>query len=149
MLSQNIMMDRAIMKDGENSIAIAPPPIYPKSVVQVDIFDVSSITNIKPLNSYKIDGDIVTSRLVGNTLYLVTKFNPEAEVSYPEVEVTLSENCKEYFENPNYDYDKYADCYGILHNNDRYYRYDYDNPIVKVTKLLPEMESSATLFQNL
>ncbi len=127
--------------------------------VRVDIFDVSDISNIKSINSYKIDGDMITSRVVGDNLYLVSSFSPEIVISYPKIEITLSANCKEYFENSinyynyneRYDYGRYAECYNIHKDNNKnsYYRYDYNNPILEIKDLMPEIESNTMASQPL
>ena len=146
-----------IVKDGDREI---PPPNNPKEQIVIDIFDVSDIKDIKNISSYRIDGDIVTSRVIGDNLYLVSHFYPKYSVKYPKKYITLSETCKEYFENIEdtppqfyptdidssenkpYNPDRYAECYSIHkeRDTDRYYRYDYENPILTVIDLLPDIE---------
>ena len=134
--------------------------------IVVDIFDVSDIKNIKKISTHQIDGNLVTSRVVGGKLYLVSNFSPRVDIEYPKEYLTLSDTCKEFFEptgndrpdqpypdtdtnmaieksqpyNPN----RYAECYAINkeYNTGRYYRYDYDNPIVKVIDLVPDIEGN-------
>ncbi len=129
-----------------------------KEQIVVDIFDVSDIKDIKKMSSYKIDGNLVTSRVIGDNLYLVSNFYPKYHIEYPKEYITLSETCKEYFEdNPPplypvdvkdykpYNPDKYAECYSIYReeDTDRYYRYNYEKPILKIIDLLPDIEGSS------
>jgi len=147
-------------------------PGYVAPKTGVDIFDVSDIMNIQKVSNYKIDGNMVTSRVVGDKLYLVSNFNPQFSITYPKVYIQISEVCKEYFANPYeghstssevvsipslpsnpiepYDYSKYAECYTLHADSDgKYYRYDYDNPIVTVTDLIPEIEGTSLSKQAL
>ncbi len=123
-----------------------------KEQIVVDIFDVSDIEDIKKVSTHKIDGNLVTSRVIGDNLYLVSNFYPKYQIEYPKEYITLSEICKEYFEDtppPSYPIDeykpynpnKYAECYSIYKEKetDRYYRYDYENPILKIINLLPSI----------
>ncbi len=125
-----------------------------KEQIVVDIFDVSDIEDIKKVSTHKIDGNRVTSRVIGDNLYLVSNFYPKYQVEYPKEYVTLSETCKGYFEDtppPSYPIDvieykpynpdKYVECYSIHREKetDRYYRYDYENPILKIIDLLPSI----------
>lgn len=147
-------------------------PGYDTPKIGVDIFDVSDMMNIQKVSNYKIDGSMVTSRVVGENLYLVSNFNPQFSITYPKVYIQISEVCKEYFENPyeGYgtssevvsipslpsnpiepsDYSKYAECYNLYTDSEgKYYRYDYDNPIVAVTDLIPEIEGTSLSKQAL
>ncbi len=154
--------------------------------IVVDIFDVSDVMKIKKISSHKIDGNMVTSRVVGENLYLVSNFSPNYKIEYPKEYVTLSETCKEYF-NPiegedtpppypvdvmnsssseqtppppkvtplrksqPYNPNRYAECYSLNkeRETERYYRYDYENPIVKIIDLLPNIEGSNLAKQTL
>ena len=140
--------------------------------IVVDIFDVSDIKNIKKVSSHKVDGNMITSRVVGDNLYLVSNFSPRYNIEYPKEYVTLSETCKEYFkskdddDNPPppqiippkieeksqpYNPNRYAECYALNHEQetDRYYRYDYENPILKILDLTPNIEGSDLARQEL
>ncbi|NEW60944.1 hypothetical protein GSY74_06570 [Sulfurovum sp. bin170] len=125
-------------------------PDYDIQQIGVDIFDVSDINDIKTISGYKVDGNMVTSRVIGDNMYLVSSFSPRVNIKYPKVYLELSENCKAFFDNQNryydeeYDYNRYAECYNIQkdYNDNRYYREDYENPIVEVQDLLPEIEDS-------
>jgi uncharacterized secreted protein with C-terminal beta-propeller domain len=126
-----------------------PYPDYDIQQILVDIFDVSNINDIKSISSYKIDGYESTSRVIGNNLYLVSSFSPRINISYPKEYIELSSICQEYFDDNNnrydtgeYDYNRYASCYDIRkdYDNNQYYQEDYENPIVTIQDLLPEIE---------
>ena len=119
--------------------------------IGVDIFDVSNIDNINLIDSYKIDGSFNTSRVIGDNLYIVSSFTPQIDISYPKIEVDVSDNCKEYFEGYTGEYDdnKYVDCFGKEYENGKYYRYDYDAPIVQIKKLMPNIESNKIALKAL
>jgi len=112
----------------------------------IDIYDVSDINSIQKVVSYKIDGEIINSRVIGDELYLISSFVPSVNISYPKKYIELSPTCKEYFEfldTRGYlgeDSKKYAQCFDINRDdNNRYFVYDYDNPDVKVGKLIPQI----------
>jgi len=77
-------------------------PIFDYAINQVivDIFDVSNIKDIKKEEHYKIDGNIVTSRVVGDNLYLVSSFRPQVNISYPRVVIELPKVCDKYYDRP-------------------------------------------------
>ncbi len=154
----------------EEESSTIPYPDYDINQIGIDIFDVTNIDDIKKVSSYKIDGYIDTSRVVGDNLYLVSSFSPRVNIEYPKEYIELSETCRDYFdeyqvepyhvESTTYstsnespkdevqrksDYERYSECYRIErdYEKSRYYRYDYDNPIVKVQDLLPEIEDSS------
>jgi inhibitor of cysteine peptidase len=52
-------------------------PIFSPAETQVLIFDISDKTNIKQLRKIGIDGGIVSSRRIGNFVYLVTRVYPQ------------------------------------------------------------------------
>ena len=112
----------------------------------IDIFDVSDIKNIKKVANYAIDGSFKDSRVVGDNLYVINSFSPKYSITYPKEYLTLPTTCEAYFtERRSYsqeNYVKYAECYNIQKDNDRYYRYNYDKPIIHITDLLPEIEGS-------
>jgi len=148
----NYTRENVEVVDGE--ITPMPYPDYDVQQILVDIFDISDMNSIKNINSYKVDGNMITSRVVGNNLYLVSNFSPRVNIEYPKEYITLPEKCKGFFEvekdvyynqpqnynDPNY----YAECYNINrdYESNRYYRYDYENPIVKVIDLTPEIEGN-------
>lgn len=121
---------------------------------QVDIFDVSDIENIKNISATKVDGDLVTSRVVGENLYLVTSFTPQYTVTYPKIYQELSEECRAYVEGlplaTDEAYRQYAGCYYFeKESNGSFYYYDYDHPTVTITDLMPEIESDKMEKQSL
>jgi uncharacterized secreted protein with C-terminal beta-propeller domain len=119
---------------------------YQTQQTAIDIFDVNDISNITNISNYKIDGSMVTSRVVNNKLYLVSSFNPKVSIEYPKINVTLSQKCKAYFDgyasfSTSTLSQNYAECYTILTEDGKtYYRYDYENPIVEIEDLMPEIE---------
>jgi len=115
----------------------------------VDIFDVSDIKNIQKIAEYKIDGSLNNSRVIGDNLYLISGFSPELNIRYPKEYLTPSKECKAFvngtvkYKNIKNDYSKYADCYTIIKEDTRYYKYNYDKPNIEVVKLLPQLESAS------
>ena len=63
------------------------PPQKEEGGVDVDIFDVSSIDNIKKLATYNISGNYQESRVVDAKLYLITQFMPQLTYEYPKIYV--------------------------------------------------------------
>ncbi len=151
-----------------------------KEHVLVDIFDVSDITNIKKSSNFSIDGNLKSSRVIGEKLYLISSFMPKFDIEYPKVYAPLSQTCQAYFDRLNegeedypmvepqpmrenhvsetapeklqaYDPNKYAECYNIQRESStgKYFRYDYDNPIITVIDLLPEIEEDKLTQQAL
>ena len=120
--------------------------IQSTSKIFIDIFDVSNINDIKKQADYKIDGDAVTSRMVGESLYLVSQFSPQIEIHYPKIKTSISQECSDYFEGKTSQSKAidYADCYGILqdYTDNSYYFYDYDNPEITINQLMPNIEGS-------
>ena len=118
----------------------------------IDIFNISDINNIKKIASYKIDGHFNNSRVVENRLYVISKFTPKYEISYPKIAMTPSDSCKEYLENMNnelLDYMPDAECYNIIKEDENYYRYDYDKPNIKIVDMLPEIEGDSFASKSL
>ncbi len=137
----------------------------------VDIFDVSNIQNIKKISSYSVDGYLKNSRVIGDNLYLISTFNPNYEIRYPKEYIEeVAPICKEYVKGETgisttsisegsedgsyetsqpYEPNKYVDCYGIQYEENRYFRYNYDKPIVAVLKALPQIEGSKGSKQDL
>ena len=175
-LARNYGNYDVLYEDGDK---VATDTIYPSYNTQqllIDIYDVSDIDNIKKISNTQIDGSLVTSRVVGDNLYLVSQFTPQYTIKYPKEYITLSDRCKNYFENPpyaypqpvitsneentsnsetavaeddSYDYSQYAECYDILQDDKGYYREDYENPIVSITALTPNIEGSSISKQAL
>ncbi len=72
---------------------IMPQPQQIQDNFGVDIYDVSDINNIIKLKSYDIEGNFNNSRMIGDTLYLVSQFNPQMTIKYPKIDFDDSE-CK-------------------------------------------------------
>ena len=110
----------------------------------ITIFDVSDITKIQQVAHYTMDGDLVNSRLIGDSLYVVSRFDPKVSISYPKEYLTLTPLCEKYLSGEEEDYmehnyTKYSSCYDIVKEKNRYYRVNYDNPQVKIEQLLPQI----------
>ncbi|HHB93927.1 MAG TPA: hypothetical protein ENK88_02095, partial [Campylobacterales bacterium] len=143
-------------------------PSSPTQYTHIDIFDISDINSIRNISSTKIDGNIINSRVIGKELYTITTFSPRMDIKYPKKYITLSPICQEFFNRNNniypvnetsiteqtekeYDPNRYSSCYGIEkdYSTDKYYRYDYDNPIVKEKQIIPQIENSSNPKEDL
>jgi len=147
---------------------IQPFPTYPIDTANIDIFDISDINHIRNISSTKIDGKNKNTRLIGNELYIITSFAPQIDIKYPKTYITLSPICQEFFNRDNYDVypaietssndvevspspkeqkddnpNRYSSCYDIQRDGDKYYRYDYDNPIVTTKQIIPQIENNS------
>ena len=111
-----------------------------KDKIFVDIFNISDINSIKKIANYTIDGWFKNSRVVDNKLYVISHFRPKFEISYPKIDITPYSSCAEYLENLNEIYIPNYECYNVIEENSRYYLYDYNNPNIKITDILPEIE---------
>jgi uncharacterized secreted protein with C-terminal beta-propeller domain len=125
-------------------------PNYRSNFIQIDTFDVQDLNHITKIASHKVDGGLVTSRIVGDRLYLVSSFNPQFNIDYPKKYIEISPTCQAYFDK-SISYDeinnnpyRYTECYDIQKENStgKYFRYDYENPIITVKDLLPEIEEN-------
>ena len=97
---------------------------------------------------HKIDGSIITSRVVDKNLYLVSQFNPQIKITYPKISIVPSTICEDYLSgsySTQYNYSDYAPCYEIQkdYERDSYYKYDYQNPNIEVVELLPNIDSNS------
>jgi len=155
-----------------------PLPNYPTVTANIDIFDISNINHIRNISSTKIDGNSIDSRVIGSELYIITSFTPQIDITYPKKYITLSPLCQEYFNRDNYDIypvteetssnetqispaptdqkdndynpNRYASCYNIqIDREKRYYRYDYDNPIVTPKQIIPQIENNSNAKEDL
>ena len=99
----------------------------------IDIVDISDIQSIKITSTLKIDGNILNSRVIGDNLYIISNFSPKVNITYPKI-YTDDVDCSSYNDN-------YIECYDINmdYNSNRYYRYDYDNPIIDIVDLTPDI----------
>ncbi len=75
----------------EDEKAIMPKPMEQKESFGVDIYDVSDINNIVKLKSYDIEGNFNNSRMIGDTLYLVSQYYPQMDIEYPKIYVKKPE----------------------------------------------------------
>ncbi len=115
-------------------------PVIPKLMVQV--FDVSDIANIKTLSTFKVDGNMITSRMVGENLFLVSSFYPKVNISYPKIYFELPEctNIPPIYPTNYEDKVLYNKCYSFAKDaNGSYYKYDYQNPITEIEQLTPQI----------
>ena len=139
---------------------------YASGQTLVDIFDVSNIENIKKLSSYQIHGSLKNSRVIGDSLYLISSFNPEYKITYPKEYLdTLPQVCQKNQSSSGtstsndadvmdetsqpYNPNKYVDCYDIQYEDKRYFRYNYDKPIIEVINALPQIEGTNVTKQDL
>ena len=120
----------------------------------VTMFDVSDIKNIKKVSQYTLNGSLKNSRVINDTLYLITRFNPSYKIEYPKEYFTPSSTCQEYasgnVQNENTQRQNiYVECYAINKDEEGYFRYNYDKPNITITQLLPNIEGSNLEKQNL
>jgi len=119
----------------------------------IDMFNVSDINDIKHIQHYAIDGRLKNSRVLNNTLYTITSFSPTYTISYPKEYLVPSDSCKRLLKREIYNVDyydtKYAECYNIIEEDGRYYRYNYDAPKVTFTKILAQIEGDGLAKQDL
>jgi len=141
----------------------------------VDMFDVSNIENIEKVSTFKLHGYLDNSRVIGDNLYLISAFHPEYKITYPKEYIdVVSAECQNYVvgsssrgsasevttsldmatssnETPQSNkVNSYAACYGIHYEEEnRYFRYNYDKPIVEVINALPQIEGTDLAKQTL
>ena len=152
-----------------STVEIDKDSIYGSNQTLIDIFDVSNIENIQKVSSYKIYGSLKNSRVIGDKLYLISNFNPQYNITYPKEYLdVIPEICQNNsssssssgtntidtadFANETsqpYEPNKYADCYDIQYDNNRYFRYNYDKPIIEVIDALPKIEGTDLTKQAL
>jgi len=146
-------------------------PNYPIVTTNIDIFDISDINHIRNISSSQIDGNSINSRVIDSQLYLITSFSPRIDIKYPKKYITLSPICQEFFDRNNnniypinesssneiktapapLDQKSYVSCYNIEIDSDtnRYFRYDYDNPIVTPKQIIPQIQNNSSTKQDL
>ncbi len=192
------MMEKPMIDTVNENISIMPQKDDFRESFGVDIYDVSDVNNITKLKSYDIEGNFNNSRMIGDTLYLVSQFNPQMEVTYPKIDFDDSE-CKQQFisqiepktkpqntsgsgstipEPPsttssksnqiievspieiipepvlgkkdiiyNYEYGYYMPKCGNVqydYKNKKTFKYDYSNPIIGKTYLIPKISDGTT-----
>lgn len=139
--------------------------IFENSIL-IDIFDVSNISNIQKVSTYKINGAINSSRVIDGKMFLVTNFHPYMRYTYPHKIYVDAPECKEYFGSQDeatdsveivsntlepikdvmdiMEYKKYARCYDLdKDSDDRYFRLDYDRPEISYEYLIPYMQKDS------
>jgi uncharacterized secreted protein with C-terminal beta-propeller domain len=79
---------------------IMPQPKHITESFGVDIYDVSDINNIAKLKSYDIEGNFNNSRMIGDTLYLVSQFYPQMQIEYPKIYIDKPECGNNYPDEP-------------------------------------------------
>jgi uncharacterized secreted protein with C-terminal beta-propeller domain len=97
-------------KNNYNTIQPYKKSIVPyyneKSMVYIDIIDVSD-GSFSIIKQYEVDGDIFTSRISNNKLYIINSFFPNYKVEYERIEG----DCNNFYFNKgfcnNINYDKY------------------------------------------
>ncbi len=93
-----------------------------------------------------IDGEVNSSRLIDNSLYVITKFEPCVELQYPRVLLQQSDSCF----NPEDTADYRARCYDVKSDeNGTLYRYNYEYPDLKESYLTPKYSDSTGVWQEL
>jgi len=127
---------------------------HSQAKILVDMFDISDINNIQKVRSYTVDGYLKNSRVVQKRLYLISTFRPELSINYPKVYFQPSETCKKFISQDirfteNSDAFNYSECYHIIQENNKYFRFNYDAPTVKISKLLPKIEGTHLSSQDL
>ncbi len=140
-------------KDIEMDTTSSTSPAYSSEKNRLIMYDVSDIDNIQKDADFKIDGNKVDSRVVGDNLYLISTFTPKVEITYPKEYVALPSVCEGYFNTsvasslvPYEERNDFTICYDIYKDSEtnRYYRYNYDEPKVSIEQLLPKIEGSST-----
>jgi uncharacterized secreted protein with C-terminal beta-propeller domain len=102
------------------------------------IYDISDIDNITPLSSTIIDGNYQNSRIIEDKLYLISQFYPRLKVEYPKILVKEKPCQSEVVSTIFYDDGRYIPtCGGNIYEDGKYYRYDYNHPIIKESYLIP------------
>ncbi|MEM4462108.1 MAG: beta-propeller domain-containing protein, partial [Candidatus Bathyarchaeia archaeon] len=64
--------------------------IWEETVIEVTIYDLKDLRDIKILSSFRIDGSYVSSRMIGNYVYVFATqqvYRPNDEVAIPKLEV--------------------------------------------------------------
>jgi uncharacterized secreted protein with C-terminal beta-propeller domain len=114
---------------------------------ELRMYDISDIQAVKKIFSTVIDGYYEESRIINGKLYLISQFHPQIKVTYPKVYIDKTE-CQGgdisvmTIENGHY----IPECSGIFSENGRYYRYDYDHPIISQKYLLPLRDGGRSPF---
>jgi len=62
------------------------PQYWQQATTNISLFDISDIDTATVSWSASIDGNMVSSRRIGNTLYLITRFSPDLQLQYSGAE---------------------------------------------------------------
>lgn len=79
----------------EDNIVIYPPPHYFQSTAKMVVFDISNRKDVKQLREVELDGNYISSRKIGSSIYLAANKN----IDYYYI-MKAEENIKETAENP-------------------------------------------------
>ena len=104
----------------------------------LDIYNIEDINSIEKLSSTTLDGTFQNSRVVENSLYIISQFSPRLTITYPRIYIE-KEKCQEKAI-PILDYvDGYyvPECGGQYYDGDKFYRYDYSKPTITDAYLIP------------
>jgi uncharacterized secreted protein with C-terminal beta-propeller domain len=104
------------------------------------IYDISNIDDITPLSTTLIDGTYQDSRIIQDKFYLISQFQPRLKVEYPKILVQEKPCQSEQKSALTYTNGRYIPmCGGDIYEDGKYYRYDYDHPIIKESYLIPTL----------
>ncbi len=115
---------------------------YPKTYVECN--ETSPYTYYYPTEpSVDPDGTVTTYNSSSSSSYAAASSSTatvkDVEAVTPTVATTIAEPYY-YYDYNDYDWEHY--CGNYMHDDDGYYKYDYENPIEKESHLTPEMNSS-------
>jgi hypothetical protein len=114
--------------------------------IAVSIHDISEISYSSTVSKKHIffDGELKDSRMIGNSLYLISNFKPCIELEYPKTYLDILDKCR-YFEDT---VEYYNECYDVENDDIGLFRYDYENPSVKNLYYMPKY-LEGTAWNNL
>lgn len=90
-----------------------------------------------------IDGQAIETRNINNNLYLVSKFQPCIDITYPKEWVSSSDPCNY----PEDTIEYQTKCYDVEKDSvtKKFFRFNYEKPIVKNSYSLPKYQIGGTL----
>ncbi len=156
-LSQNDSMYTIMTNQIAEDSGVKSSYINPASPqFTITFYDVSDNETPLKIAEHTIDGSLFTSRLHDGILYTVSRFSPNYKIDYPKIKVEPSAKCKnqndsikpiyantnenkplEFTIKDSQTEDSQTECSGIFSEEEAYYYYDYDNPTITFTTLLP------------